>query len=489
MMRPIYCLMIGLMAASSLFGRAVWAQEEAAAQEAAVESEGETEAAPLLAPEELELLVSRIAFYPDEVIAVTLPAATYPLDVVAAARFLEKSKTQPDLQADADWDPSIMALLNYPVVISMMNEDLDWTTALGEAVLNQQADVIDAIQQVRRGAYTAGFLKSDDKNTVTVEQDAIVITPTDPKVVYVPVYEPAPSPEQLPAEPAAAEELAPSAEQLPAEPAVAEQPVAETTTTVEGGTTVVNNYYPQNPSYSEPYTPYYNEAASFWTGALVGGVTMGFLMNWDDDDIDIDFDEGDFDDWSPGRGDIEGDVNIGNEVNIGNGVRVDKGDSWRTARDQKVASGKTSQLNTKRPKTAAARPAASKQPASARTAKAGQAGAASNLNKKQAKTAKPKVAKPKTPESRKQAQKPSSLGNVERGQNTVNASKRGANSQQKATGRPASKQSAMQKKPRASAGARPTQKSSAFGNASSGKHTKQASKRGSSSQKTRPKRR
>src|SRR5688572_18411728 len=136
MMRPIYCLMIGLMAASSLFGRAVWAQEEAAAQEAAVESEGETEAAPLLAPEELELLVSRVAFYPDEVIAVTLPAATYPLDVVAAARFLEKSKTQPDLQADADWDPSVIALLNYPVVISMMNEDLDWTTALGEAVLN-----------------------------------------------------------------------------------------------------------------------------------------------------------------------------------------------------------------------------------------------------------------------------------------------------------------------------------------------------------------
>jgi len=462
-------LVIVLAAAGCLFGSAGWAQDEAA-QEAAVESGAE--AAPLLAPEELELLVSRIAFYPDEVIAVTLPAATYPLDVVAASRFLEKSKTKPDLQADADWDTSVLALLNYPVVISMMNDDLDWTTALGEAVLNQQADVIDAIQQVRRGAYTAGFLKSDDKNTVTVEQDAIVIAPTDPKVVYVPMYEPAPSPEQLPAEPTATEE-----------------PAAEETTTVEGGTTVVNNYYPQDMGYSEPYTPYYNEAASFWTGALVGGLTVGFLMNWDDDDIDIDFNEGDFDDWSPGRGDFEGDINIGNDVNIGNGVRVDKGDSWRKARDQRVATGKTSQLNTKRPKAAAARPAASVQPA--RTAKAGQAGAATNLNKKQAKTAKPKVTKPKTPESRKQAQKPSSLGNVERGQNTVKSSKRGANSQQKAINRPASKQSTLQKRPSAgAAAARPTQRnSSAFGNMNSGKQTKQFSKRGSSSQKARPKRR
>lgn len=475
MTRLFHGLALALITAASLLGKAGWAQE-AAPQEAAVESEG-TEAAALLAPEDLEVLVSRIAFYPDEVVAVTLPAATYPLDVVQAARFLEQRKTKPDMQPDANWDTSVVALINYPVVISMMNDDLDWTTALGEAVLNQQADVIDAIQQVRRGAYTAGFLKSDDKNTVTVEQDAIVIAPADPKVVYVPVYEPAPAPEQLPAEPAATEE-----------------PATGEATTVEGSTTVVNNnvYYPPSMSYSEPYTPYYDQTASFWTGALVGGMAVGFLMNWDDDDIDIDFNDGDFDNWGPGRGDvnINGDVNIGNDTNIGNGVRVDKGDSWRKTRDQKVASGKTSQLNTKRPKNAAARPAASLQPAGAKTLKGGQTGAATNLNKKQLQTTKANTARTKTPESRKPTQKPSALGNVERGQQTVKDSRRGANSQQKAINRAPSKQQSLQRKPSASASAmRPTQKNtSAFGNMSSGKQARQSSKRGSSSQK-RPKRR
>jgi Protein of unknown function (DUF3300) len=440
------------------------AAQEEAAQEATVEEEAIVEEAAepaLLAPEDLEQLVAPIAFYPDEVLAVTLPAATYPLDIVQAARFLEQKAAQPDAEPNPDWDPSVLALLNYPVVLSMMNEDLDWTTALGEAVLNQQSDLIDAIQQVRRGAYAGGHLQSDDKTTVTYEEDVIHITSADPEVVYVPVYE------------------------------AASAPVAETTTATTEATTgdvTTNVYYPSNTTYSEPYTPYYDETASFWTGALVGGVTMGFLMNWDDDDIDIDFDEGDFDDWEPGRGDvnIEGDVNIGNDVDIGNGVEVGKGDSWRKMREQRTGGEQASQLKSTRPTKKAAQPAASLQ-AKSKT-KTQKPAAAQTLKKKPTQSAKTQVQKPKKTVSKQPAQKAGALGNVERGQNTVKASNRGATSQQKAMKQQPNRQQAVPtKRPSASGqSARPRQgNQSAFGSMNSGRQTKQFSNRGANSQKLR----
>ncbi len=82
---------------------------------------------------ELEQLVAPIALYPDELLAVALPASTYPLQIVQAARLLEKRKTELDLEPDEDWDPSVIGLMNYPEVIKLMNDDLDWTWKLGEA--------------------------------------------------------------------------------------------------------------------------------------------------------------------------------------------------------------------------------------------------------------------------------------------------------------------------------------------------------------------
>jgi hypothetical protein len=459
----------------------VRAQEEAA-QEAAVEEAAPADEVPLLAPEELEALVARIAFYPDPVLAVTLPASTYPLDIVQAARFLEQQKSQPDAQPSENWDPSILSLLNYPVVLNMMNEDLDWTTQLGEAVLNQQGDVIDAIQQVRRTAYTAGQLQSNDQVTVVYENDTIEIDCTDPDKVYIPIYEPSPAP----VEPA----------QLPAEgTATAEQLPADGSTTVEN--TTINNYYPQNGmAYSEPYTPYYNESAAFWTGALVGGVTMGFLMDWDDDDIDIDFDDGDWDDWEPGRGDIniDGDVNIGNDVNIG------KGDSWRDMRAQRGERANQLPSASKASARKGAQPAASQ---SARKAKAAQRPASGTNAKQRPAQNKAGAQKPRkaTTTKQKPAQNKGSLGNVERGQQTKKATNRGSGSQQKQLqtqqkrqqAAPTNKQRQNVNKPRQNQNMNKPQKrkggsSGAFGPSGNGKQMKKSSNRGGGSQVKRQRR-
>jgi hypothetical protein len=143
-----------------------------------------------LSPEQLETLVSRVALYPDDLLALVLPASTQPLQIVEAARLLEKRKTDPKLQPPKTWDPSVVGLLNYPEVVALMNSDLTWTQQLGTSVITQQAAVMDAIQSFRRNVYEAGNLKSDDKQKVTVEGQTVVIQPADPQVVYVPSYNP-----------------------------------------------------------------------------------------------------------------------------------------------------------------------------------------------------------------------------------------------------------------------------------------------------------
>lgn len=144
----------------------------------------------VLSAEELEALVGPVALYPDDLLAIVLPASTYPLQIVQAARFLEDLKTDSSLKPDDDWDDSVVALTNYPEVVEMMNKDLDWTWRLGEAVVAQQTDVIQAIEAFRDRAYASGNLKSDEFQTVTQEGDAIQITPVEEDVIYVPYYEP-----------------------------------------------------------------------------------------------------------------------------------------------------------------------------------------------------------------------------------------------------------------------------------------------------------
>ena len=147
-------------------------------------------AAPALSAEELTTLVGPIALYPDDLIAIILPAATSPLQIVQADRYLEKRKSDPKLPIDDKWDDAVKSLLNYPDVVKKMSNDLDWTSELGEAVVTDQAAVIEAVQVFRRQAKAAGNLKSDAKQVVKTEKEVIIVEPADPQVIYVPQYNP-----------------------------------------------------------------------------------------------------------------------------------------------------------------------------------------------------------------------------------------------------------------------------------------------------------
>lgn len=147
-------------------------------------------AAMELSAEELEQLVGRIALYPDDLVAIILPASTNPLQLVQAERFLEKRKLEPKLPVDEKWDDAVKSLLNYPEVVKMMSGDLDWTASLGEAVVQDQGDVLEAIQTFRRKTQAVGNLKTDAKQVVVVEKEVIKIIPADPQVIYVPQYNP-----------------------------------------------------------------------------------------------------------------------------------------------------------------------------------------------------------------------------------------------------------------------------------------------------------
>ena len=148
------------------------------------------EGIPLLDPVELEDLVGPVALYPDDLLAIVLPASTFPLQLVQAQRFLDDLEDDPSLKPDEDWDDSVIALLNYPEVLKLLNEDLDWTWQLGEAVVAQHSDVVAAVEGFRNRAFAAGNLHSDEHQTVSDDGGAIQISPVDDDIIYVPYYEP-----------------------------------------------------------------------------------------------------------------------------------------------------------------------------------------------------------------------------------------------------------------------------------------------------------
>lgn len=151
-------------------------------------------------PAQLDALVAPIALYPDPLLAQTLAASTYPLEIVQLQQWLARN---PGLKGDAlksavqkqSWDPSIQALAALPDVVKRLAEDIQWTTDLGNAFLEQQKDVMDAVQRMRAKAQAKGALKSNEQQVVqtrTVEQQqVIVIEQANPQVVYVPAYNPA----------------------------------------------------------------------------------------------------------------------------------------------------------------------------------------------------------------------------------------------------------------------------------------------------------
>ncbi len=145
---------------------------------------------------QLDSLVAPIALYPDALVAQVLAASTYPNEVVEADQWL---KDHSSLQGDAlvqavnqqPWDPSVQALTQFPSVLDQMANNLSWTSALGDAFYNQQADVMASVQRLRAQAKAAGNLKSTSQMTVTQPNpQTIVIAPANPQVVYVPVYSP-----------------------------------------------------------------------------------------------------------------------------------------------------------------------------------------------------------------------------------------------------------------------------------------------------------
>ena len=146
-------------------------------------------------PRELDNLLAPIALYPDPLLSQILMAATYPLEVVEAARW---SAARPGLEgAEAvraaermGWDPSVQALVAFPEVLARMDQNLDWTQDLGDAYLLQEPDVIDAIQRLRDEAYAAGYLDSLEYARTYRDRNLIIIEPRHTEVVYVPYYDP-----------------------------------------------------------------------------------------------------------------------------------------------------------------------------------------------------------------------------------------------------------------------------------------------------------
>jgi Protein of unknown function (DUF3300) len=146
-------------------------------------------------PEELQQLVAPIALYPDSLVAQILAASVYPDQVVEADRWLQDHrnlKGQALAQAvdPQPWDPSVKALTAFPSVLANMDKNLSWTSSLGDAYVNHQADVMNAIQVMRQRAQAAGNLKGTPQEKVYNNGPNIVIEPVNPDVVYLPQYDP-----------------------------------------------------------------------------------------------------------------------------------------------------------------------------------------------------------------------------------------------------------------------------------------------------------
>jgi uncharacterized membrane protein YgcG len=146
-------------------------------------------------PEQLQQLVAPIALYPDALVAQILAASTYPAEIVEADRWMQqnsklKGKKLADEVNKQSWDPSVKALTQFPSVLANMDKNLAWTSSLGDAYVNQQNDVMDAVQVMRGRAQAAGNLKSTSQEKVSKQGQNITIEPAAPDVVYVPQYDP-----------------------------------------------------------------------------------------------------------------------------------------------------------------------------------------------------------------------------------------------------------------------------------------------------------
>jgi hypothetical protein len=143
---------------------------------------------------ELDQMLAPVALYPDTVLSHVLIAATYPLEIIKATRWLSAKPGMTSEQAlkaaeNESWDPSVRALVAFPPLLTKMNNELDWTQKLGDAFLIQEKQVMATVQKLREKAYTAGNLTSQEHIRVERKEKVIVIEPARPEVIYVPVYD------------------------------------------------------------------------------------------------------------------------------------------------------------------------------------------------------------------------------------------------------------------------------------------------------------
>ena len=152
---------------------------------------------PLLAPQQLDQLVGRIALYPDPLLAQVLTASTFTDQIQPAAGWaVQHSYLHGDQLADAarqdylNFDPSIMGLLPFPSVLDQMARDMAWTQQLGQAVLAQRDQVMDAVQRMRQVSMNYGYLQTNQYDRVVMDGPMVEILPVNPAFLYVPVYDP-----------------------------------------------------------------------------------------------------------------------------------------------------------------------------------------------------------------------------------------------------------------------------------------------------------
>src|SRR6266436_4523301 len=178
-------------------GASAFAQQAQSQEMTTTTNDQETAKLP---PEELASLVAPIALYPDPLLAQTLAASTYPLEIIQLQQWMDRNKNlQGKALADAvakqPWDPSVQGLVEFPNVVQRMAGNIQWTTDLGNAFLAQQSDVMDAVQRMRAKAQGTGNLKTSaqqvvETQTVPSGKQVIKIEQANPDVVYVPSYDP-----------------------------------------------------------------------------------------------------------------------------------------------------------------------------------------------------------------------------------------------------------------------------------------------------------
>lgn len=143
-----------------------------------------------LSDEQMDNLLAPIALYPDPLLAQVLPASTFVDQIDQAARWLRGNNNNSAGIDNQSWDVAVKSVAHYPSVVYMMSDKLDWTTALGQAYVNQSTDVLTSVQRLRANARAAGNLVSGSQQKVVVDGQYIEIVPAQPQVIYVPTYNP-----------------------------------------------------------------------------------------------------------------------------------------------------------------------------------------------------------------------------------------------------------------------------------------------------------